>query len=463
MKIHNVRLGFATNSSSTHSIIYTSEHVEDSDVSDGGFGWGNFTAASLRAKKLYLAATLYSNLEKQISKDIATSVVKDWVGVELTFGEYSVNEYVDHQSLFSLPRDWDGKGINKAFFKEFKEYLLQEGIVILGGNDNGDDIHDLINTGTMQHIPMPKDDRSSWVARKDDSGYWTLFNRATGTKIRFSFNDLDAKPLKSSVPELIDLKITDYCTEGCTFCYQNSTPEGVHASFNVITNIAYAMYDAKVLECALGGGATTDHPDFPKIVKLFKDLDIVPNFTTKSLSWLKEDWAKQVLDDCGGFAYSVTNHKQVPKFVTLMKSVNYPKYPKMLYIHYVLGSTTIAEYRKILEEAYASHVQVTLLGYKTNGRGASFKPHAHENWLAVIKEMRNGGKYIRIGIDTAIVQQYSRTIQLEGISECLYHIEEGKFSCYIDAVTNRIAPSSYSDRDAYHSFDNNWLEIYRKF
>lgn len=463
MKIHNVRLGHATNSSSTHSIIYTEKLVHDSDVEDGEFGWQHFTAASVGAKSTYLAITLFDNLSKQVSRDIALAVVRDWMGVSLPTSIYGgISRYIDHQSVMTLPLEYSGKGTNKQFFYELKEYLLKEGVVILGDNDNTDEKHPLLSTGTLIDFPVPVE-ADPMVARKDDSGYWTLFNRKSGTKIRFSFDDLGYTPTKSSSPELVDLKITDYCTEGCAYCYQDSTPEGAHGKKQDIMSILYELSRAEVLEISLAGGATESHPDFAEIVKMAKYYNITPNFTTKSLKWVKEPWAKQVLEDVGGFAYSVNNHKQIPKFVEAMKKVGYPEYPKRLYIHYVLGSTPMSEYKRILETAYAANVQVTLLGYKTTGRGGSFTMFPHENWLKTVKEMRAEGKYLRIGIDTAIVQQYGRTIQLEGISECLYHSQEGKFSCYIDAVTNRIAPSSYADRVDFKPFDKNWLETFRKF
>ena len=421
-------------------------------------------AASTEAKSLYLASTLYSNISNQVSPDIALSVVRDWIGVSLTQNDYGVEQYIDHQSIFTLPCEWSGKGIHKQFFMEFKDYLLQDGIVILGGNDNNEESHPLLAGNTAINIPIPTDNaQEHYVARKDDSGYWAIFNRSTGNKIRFSFDDFAIAPVKSDVPELVDLKITDWCDQGCTYCYQNSTPEGVHAKETDINNIAYKLYNANVFEVAIGGGEPTAHPQFAKILKQFKHYGVVPNFTTKSLKWTKEIWARDVLRDCGGFAYSVTNHKQIPKFVATMKKLGYPEYPKRLYIHYVLGSTTFAEYIKILDTAYTEQVQVTLLGYKLTGRGKEFTPHNHEKWLSVIKQMREEKKWIRIGIDTAIAQEWGRTIQLEGVSECLFHKYEGKFSCYIDAVSKKIAPSSYSIREEFKPFDDTWLDVYRQF
>lgn len=459
MKIHNVRLGFATNSSSTHSIILTDDNVWDNDVEDGEFGWGNFTVASPDAKAKYLGTTLYTNLQNQVSRDIAIAVVKDWLGVTLTPDGYGgVSEHVDHQSLFTLPLEYNRKGVSKEFVDDFYSYLSNKNIVILGGNDNDEDTHPLRDNPKVE-LPIPLESHD-YVARKDGLGYWSLFNFATGTKVRFSFDDLAITPTKSSVPELVDLKITNYCTMGCKFCYQDSTAEGTHAPYNEITSILYSLSSFEVYECAVGGGEPTEHPEFSQIIDYAHYLNIVPNFTTKTLDWLKKPWAKDVLSKVGGFAYSVTTHKQVAKFAETMKKYDYKK---RLYIHYVLGSTTLAEYKKILEECYKNGVQVTILGYKTNGRGNSFTVYPHSKWLDVIKELRNNKIYIRVGIDTAVVQQFERTILLSGIPEQVYHISEGKFSCYIDAVTKTIAPSSYSSKDEFTPYTHEWINTYATY
>ena len=60
--IYNVRLGFATNSSSTHSIIFTTDKIKSRIPKDGYFGWEFFTLAKKSEKKAYLATILYTHL-----------------------------------------------------------------------------------------------------------------------------------------------------------------------------------------------------------------------------------------------------------------------------------------------------------------------------------------------------------------------------------------------------------------
>lgn len=67
MPITNVRLGFATNSSSSHSIVLTNRrYSDDSGNSYGGnldFGWESFTLASQGSKLPYIALLLRYELE----------------------------------------------------------------------------------------------------------------------------------------------------------------------------------------------------------------------------------------------------------------------------------------------------------------------------------------------------------------------------------------------------------------
>jgi hypothetical protein len=505
MKIHNVRLGFATNSSSTHSIIFCENPPPDDDVEEDYFGWEQFTASSESIKGEYLARQLYINLLSFVSTDIAESVIKDWCS-NISRGVGLSASGVDHQSVFNLPQDYDCNGTSKAFFKELSAYIMKDGIVILGGNDNADEKHPLLYANAEIVLPIGRDDDPRpLICRKDSQGYWSIFNKHTGVKVRFSFDDLAHTPLKSSVPELVDLKITDFCSKHphpiqdtdwngspkvkagipiyklddagnpimglggggeCDYCYQGSSPQGKHGNTKYISSVLYNLAQAEVFEISLSGGEPTQHPDFCNIIETAHGYGIVPNFTTKSLLWLKTSWAKKVLEECGGFAYSVTNHKQIEHFKAVMDKFGYPggKYYKRLQVHIVLGTVSRTEFKKMLITASNCHVGVTLLGYKTTGRGCEVKPIAYGWWLAIVKEVRES-RYIRVGIDTVIAQDFERELSLSNIPDLLYHKQEGKFSCYIDAVTQEIAPSSFALRGEFKPLapHGKWVETYQSF
>ena len=221
MKIHNVRLGLANNSSSSHSLIFLKGAKDlDDDVDHNEFGWSNFTAGSEEAKRSYLALTLDRSLRSITSPEMAEAIVNAWAGRDA-----DPDGHVDHQSVYAMPLTWDEKGIDKQFFDEFKAFLLQENLAILGGNDNDNTKHPLDNGKSFTLDLLRDGSPNGMVARKDQtSNYWMIFNRNNGTKIRFSFDQKAKAPTKADFPELVDLKITDYCPFDCSYCLDGSTP-----------------------------------------------------------------------------------------------------------------------------------------------------------------------------------------------------------------------------------------------
>lgn len=72
------------------------------------------------------------------------------------------------------------------------------------------------------------------IALRRDRNALALFDRRNGTKLRFAIGSYT----KATRPELVDIKITDWCDVGCTFCYQDSTLLGRHASWE---NLSYVV------------------------------------------------------------------------------------------------------------------------------------------------------------------------------------------------------------------------------
>lgn len=453
MKIHNVRLGLATNSSSTHSIVILNNGYRANDNFDHDhFGWEDFVLANKDSKSLYLANTLYLALENAVGPDIAKTVASQWADAK------DIDEFggIDHQSVICLPLDWDEKAIDKAFFDDFYKFIMRDDVAILGGNDNSDGhwMHKSNDVKNTNHFGLPLESSNKGFVCKNSGDHWVLFNRENGTKIRISFNQPeDFVPTKAFSPELVDVKITDYCPFGCEYCYQDSTPHGEHASLEAIKNIASAFATMRVFEVALGGGEPTMHPDFVEILKTFRQHKIVPNFTTKSVHWLKDDKLREdILKYAGSFAYSVENAKEAEEIIDLCEKYEVNARgswwaSSRLVLHYVMGVGTAQDFQDVLKTAKENWIEVTLLGYKTNGRGSLFDPKNNGNWVDYVMDLHKNNECPTLGIDTKLAQDSLPALKKAGIPDSLYHVEEGKFSMYLDAVNSMIGPSSYCDKN----------------
>lgn len=435
--IHQVRLGLATNSSSTHSLILLPGGASDYQA-DGEFGWNFFTCASKNAKLRYAAVQLRDTMAQIATSQVAENLAEEWTGVELN------GAYIDHQSSWALPLDWSGQRVSKEFFEDLKEFLVREEVVILGGNDNEDSNHSL-DDGTSFQLGVPIDASAKNLVCRKDEGYWVLFNRANGTKIRMSFTDGAAgfEPTKANTPELVDVKITDYCPFNCEFCYQDSTVKGEHADRFFLAQLAHALRTLKVFEVAIGGGEPTLYPDFVGVLESFRSEGIVPNFTTKNLAWLNNETERaKILDLTGAFAYSVERAKDLQKLATIRDKHKIPD--QKMNCQYVMGSTHIDSFERLLEAAVEHQLRLTLLGYKTNGRGDKYKSFDYSKWVEVLKKVHEKNPWgLNIGIDTALAAEYQKQLTNLGVPKWCYEVKEGKFSMYIDAVAKKMAKSSY--------------------
>lgn len=439
----NLRLDFATNSSSTHSIVFLepSDDARNDDTSQ--FGWDFFTLTDRQSKMEYLNQLILSNsgLPEWANMAIASAI---------TGKDPDPDGYIDHQSVLSLPGDWEGTGLDGDFLSDLRAFFARDDVAILGGHDNTGREHDLFrvqNEITLGGGNGLASYGGGWVSRRDGD-YWTLFSRNTGNKVKFAFDrDVDP-PGRSVAPELIDVKITDYCPYGCAFCYQGSTQSGEHADTDLLRGLAYACSENRVFEVAIGGGEPTLHPDFVHILSMFRRGGTVPNFTTKNLAWLRDGRLRsQILELSGSFAYSVTDPKEVKKLATLLDYHEVSK--NKVTIHYVMGSTSEWGFRNTLKAVKEHGFGVTLLGFKTTGRGGDFSPKDYSNWLHVVQELASEHELPKFGIDTVLAKQSKEELRALEIPSWLYYLDEGKHSMYIDAVAHTFASSSFVEEDEY--------------
>ena len=467
MYIHNVRYGFATNSSSSHSIILMNDGETAHDNLDyQEFGWDFFTAASEEAKRGYMgqvAKQALCSVHRLSSKDAAI-IASEWVGTEV-----DPEGYIDHQSLISIPCDenYGTIQINKDYFDDMLKFILQPNIVIGGGNDNTEDVHPILDSGRGRNVIYDRwDDEeignpalrlltdygSETVrARYDSEGkFWSLFNVSSGTKIRTSFVP-DANAEKSEVPELVDVKITDMCDRNCHYCYQGSTPDGEHADKYYIGEVASALGRLQTFEVAIGGGEPTTHPEFIKILREFQSSGVRPNFSTRNADWVVEHWP-EIKNIVGGVGLSVDHSCYLLNHLSKLHNLEGLK----LTVHIVVGACSEHEFEEIMNLCKTFGVTVLLLGWKNTHRGKDGPSYpdfdlksALDKFWGEQREFPSGEKYIpwngpHVAFDTVLVQEMKEWLESHA-NRWSFTTREGAHSMYIDCVEQKMARSSYED------------------
>jgi hypothetical protein len=442
MNIQNIRFGHACNSSSTHSIIFYPEGHNEKDQLGGTEGnhyeWNDFVLTSKEAKLGYIGVLLKDAVaRKKLPTYIWEYYVKDWLDCVPIDME---NGGIDHASHILIPRQAATNMPDKEFFEEFKRHILDDKIVIYGGNDNkGEDDSYCGPSGNFRksHVHCLRGRSYEYVRKDPVYGYWTQFNRRSGCKLRMAFDD--RKITCASLPELVDLKITNRCKKKCSYCYQDSHKDGKHAHLYDIERIIEALSHLGVFEIALGGGETTSHPDFIKILEACTGHGIVPNFTTRDIDWFKNEKNVDAFKKhCGRVAFSVeTEHG----FEHVMSVVNY---------HHLNNDCRVAiqcidgvsDLEFVLK---SSKLPVVLLGYKETGRGAkSYVRNSIPTTFEQAYEAYQSSKvWNGLGIDTKYIADHREEIEKAGVHKNLYTTREGVYSMYIDAVKSQMGESSY--------------------
>jgi len=473
MYIHNVRYGFATNSSSTHSIVLIGKNQSVSDDTDGqSFGWNFFTAKSEEAKRQYMGQQVKYAFENvhHLGSEEAAIIASNWAGTYI-----DPEGYVDHQSSIAMPckKYYGYTKLRRDFFDDLLKFVLSSDVAILGGNDNDESQHPLLECGVAESISKRYwrdrdtknsglnfflDNRSSDIrARYDETGkFWSLFDTRDGAKIRCAFVP-DANSEKSEAPELVDIKITDFCDEGCRYCYQGSTPKGTHADKDVIRNITYALEKLEVFEVAIGGGEPTAHPNFISILDDFKNHGIKPSFSTRREDWVVDNWDK-IKESVGAIGLSVDDNYILVNKLSKLQALNGLK----VTVQVPVGSCSEESLKDIMKTCEVFNVTVLLLGWKNTHRGSK-GPNYEVNLEKVLDSFKlpkqkypNGEEYTTwdgpsVAFDTVLVQQMQGWLK-ENADSWRFTIREGAHSMYIDAVEKKMAKSSY-EKDAFMPLD----------
>lgn len=526
ISIKSIRMGHANNSSSSHSLVFLGDKkIEDNIYDNEGFGWQYFTASSRKTKELYLLRTLFYNLEgvthlhkkrilieknentllqqnstyyepryhdvdKLLSKKYCCRIIKS--NFSDIFLENNLNELlnrilndnddyeysIDHQSIINLPVN-KYQELDYIFIKKLFSIILDNNFAILGGNDNSVDNHPNLE----HHINNKFSDNISNILKLigvESSSYNTVIHydelnddyilqyKDSANKFRFSFN-VDSKPTtKSGFPELIDIRITNWCDYGCKFCYMSSTKEGKHGKIEDIKKIVDMLYNSNVMEIAIGGGEPTSHPEFVEILKYIKNKNMMVGFTTKNWELHQHKDFKYIIKYANSIAFSCQSTKEIEKVLHIQEEQknitnNSYSYGPEYYIQTILELSSLENLEKMFVMCAEKWLPITLLGYKNFGFGKTYKIknlEISETWIDIIKKFKG----LEVGIDSIIVSKWREKLIEKGCDAKMLIGEEGKFSCYIEADTLKIAKSSFNtESEELDLTKENILEYFQKY
>lgn len=253
-----------------------------------------------------------------------------------------------------------------------------------------------------------------------------------GTKIQEWEDNEIPKP---DYPNSMDIKITNKCDLGCSFCHEKSVPDGEHADLNRLYELIRDL--PKGTELALGGGNPLSHPDLVYFLEKCKDLELIVNMTVNGKHIKKY---AEVLDFfmrnklIYGLGISINHDFDFSLLDEFTDTSN-------IVFHVIAGVQSI----DILDQIKESKVKkVLVLGYKKVGRGKDY----YDEFVRFKKkiwhdDVKNYLGKLHLSFDNLSIYQLEiKRFLPEKIWNRIYMGTDGQFTMYVDAVEYKYAISS---------------------
>lgn len=299
----------------------------------------------------------------------------------------------------------------------------------------------------------------------------SAFDTETGTYIRTGIldehgRDTGVDPFMASFPHLIDVGIMGHCIHGKTGlcakagigCYQSGLL--IEKPNMTVENFKWIAEQCKgrCNQLALGGRGDPDqHEHFEELLKITRENNLVPNFTTSGYGMTPEI-AAICKKYCGAVAVSWYRSECTYSAIQMLLDAGVKTN-----IHYVLGQNSIDEaISRLKNNDFPNGINaVIFLLHKPAGQGKnsnvlSVDDPRVEEFFSQLDEPH----LFKVGMDSCNVPgalNFCKRVMPESLDTC----EGGRYSCYIGADMIMV-PCSFDQRKMYEvdlkdiSIDQAW-------
>jgi hypothetical protein len=275
--------------------------------------------------------------------------------------------------------------------------------------------------------------------------YNYIFDKTSGTFIRWGTTTLDDPPFSPYGPEILDLEISSgKCSGNCLFCYKKNgvnEPE-VHMTFEQFKTILDKI-PKNLTQIAFGVCDAHSNPDMFKMMRYAREHGVIPNVTFNGLD-VTPIVAKLAGRICGAVAVSIVNTEKTYNAIKLLTDeIDKPGNTlRQVNIHYMLAEETFERAFQIIQDiVHDPRLKklnaIVWLQYKAKGR--------HPDAFHVISSVDKYKKLVQFceaakvgfGFDSCSAPLFFKTIEGRENESLMIAVAEpceafGMFSSYIN-------------------------------
>lgn len=273
---------------------------------------------------------------------------------------------------------------------------------------------------------------------KVDDTNINLFNYKSGCTINIS----NQSNCSSKTPHLLDVSITNYCSNNCKYCYKKSNINGKHMSLSEYEIVLKNAIECSVNQIALGGGNPNEHPHFIEILKRTYESGIIVNYSTNGKG-LTTEILEATKKFCGAIALSI--HDNINNYNNIISKIL--DFNIKLNLHIILSNSNIKNIINLLTNPpkWIKNINaIIFLNYKhSNGN----KDECFKNSLIIEEffEHVKNFKHASIGFDTCSISFLVNYLNLP--EEYVDYCEAARYSAYISENLDVLPCSFYIAKD----------------
>lgn len=274
------------------------------------------------------------------------------------------------------------------------------------------------------------------IVKYRNGNYDVFLSLDDGTKIRK--NNLDH--FTPEFPEAMDIKISNRCDMLCSQCHECSTPNGALAD---IMSESFIDTLRPWTELALGGGNVFEHPDLVPFLVKCKNKHLIPNITIHQKHFMERlEFVDFLIKSNLIYGLGVSLATPSEAFI---KAVG--KHSNAV-VHVINGIVSVDDLKKL-----ANHdLKILILGYKTKGRGVTYRDINGDAIKEKQNELRSElpkiidkGWFKAVSFDNLAIEQLDVKSIVGDKWDEFYMGNDGFATMYVDMVKREFAVSSTSE------------------
>lgn len=284
---------------------------------------------------------------------------------------------------------------------------------------------------------------------RDNGTYTYSIDLNTGTKVRELKQG--EQQFIATEPEAIDIKITNYCDAGCSYCHEHSTTEGKHADFDDLIGILHGL--RPLTELAIGGGNPLDYPSLDEFLYISTRKGMINNMTVNQIHLRQDRYKEQLLEYVDkGWIHGIGLSIIPARFEEISELKNL--FGDNLVLHTIAGVHTFRQVERIVNERLFNEkkkdYKILVLGYKVHGRGERYFSTLKKRiqvlirgWEVNLPQLFKNTEVIsfdNLALEQLNVKHWVRNDEWNK----RYMGDEGQYTMYIDAVNKNFGVASTS-------------------